>query len=151
MNRLRAFLRLSAGERRLLVEATLLLAAMRLSLRVLPLRALQRLSGSLSSDGEARHDAVSPERIAWAVGGGSRVMPGATCLTRALAIQILLERRGYRTELRVGLARTRNGEIEGHAWVEAGDKVVGAEGDLAPYTLLPLPGRSTFDSLPVRR
>jgi hypothetical protein len=41
----------------------------------------------------------------------------ASCVPRSLALQRLLQRRGWAARIRVGVRRA-NGSIEGHAWVE---------------------------------
>lgn len=42
---------------------------------------------------------------------------GGSCLVRSFSLWALLLRRGLSTEIRVGLRR-REGQIEGHAWIE---------------------------------
>ena len=98
MTRLGRFLRLSPADRRLLVTAALLLAAIRLGLTLLPYRRLRGLVDRLAVAAPRRQPAppASPERIAWAVTRASHSVPGATCLTQALAARVLLERRGDR-------------------------------------------------------
>jgi hypothetical protein len=46
----------------------------------------------------------------------SRLVPGATCLHRALASRVWLARRGVASEIVVGFRR--EGALEGHAWLE---------------------------------
>ncbi len=46
----------------------------------------------------------------------SRLVPGATCLHRALASRVWLARRGISSEIVVGFRR--EGGLEGHAWLE---------------------------------
>jgi hypothetical protein len=85
----------------------------------------------------------SVERIAWAVGAASRYVPTATCLSQALAAQVLLARHGHPASLRIGVARGAAGRLEAHAWIESrGRIVIGGTADLARYTPLPaLDGR----------
>jgi hypothetical protein len=79
------------------------------------------------------------ERIAWAVAVASQCIIGATCLTQALAAQVLFRRRGYPSCLRIGVAKIEEARLDAHAWVESQGKIVigGAEG-MSRYTLLPL-------------
>ena len=56
-------------------------------------------------------------------------IPG-TCLSRSLALQWLLARRGITTVLRLG-GRIADGLLEAHAWVEHDGAVVGSPQDLA--------------------
>jgi hypothetical protein len=67
---------------------------------------------------------VAPAAV-WAVDAASRLVPGPACLSRALAAQALLERRGHRAELRIGFRREPDGRLAGHAWVETAGADVG--------------------------
>jgi Transglutaminase-like superfamily len=79
------------------------------------------------------------EDVAWAVRQASRVVPRSSCLTQALATQVLLARSGYSSQLRIGVARGARGDLEAHAWVESdGQRVIGARG-AERYALLPVP------------
>ena len=139
MKRLRKFLHLTSSDRRLLVSTMLLLGALRVGLRLLPFRTLQRVVAELAQPpaGLRRANQSSVERLVWAVTAASRYVPRATCLTQALAAQVLLGRHGHRTQLRVGVARGEEGRLEAHAWLESEGKVVVGGGELSRYVLLP--------------
>lgn len=78
---------------------------------------------------------VPLERIAWAVVNAGARVPGATCLERALAAQLLFGRRGYASSLQIGVAK--NDHVQAHAWVEYdGDVVVGDCPELEQYEVL---------------
>jgi hypothetical protein len=65
-----------------------------------------------------------------------------TCLTQALATQILLGWRGHPTHLRIGVAYSETGQLQAHAWIESdGQIVVGELSDLPRYHPLPLEGQ----------
>ena len=143
--RLVRFLNLPEGDRGLLVRAAVLLGVTRVGLHVLPFLSLQRLllrPGGLSwrlrpSNGTPSRGASWTERVVWAVSVASVYVPGArSCLPRALATQSLLERRGVPARLRLGLAKSENGTIEGHAWVESDGRVVIGGTDLDRYTTI---------------
>jgi len=88
MRRLRRFLTLPATDRRLLVEAVLFLAAIRLGLRLLPFRTLWRLLDRAPRPSVAA-GLFSPDRIAWAVSVTSPYVLGVRpCLPQALAAQL---------------------------------------------------------------
>ena len=59
-----------------------------------------------------------------------RYVPRTTCLTLALAVQILLARRACPAQLCIGVAKTEDG-LEAHAWVESHKRIVmgGTEGN----------------------
>lgn len=64
------------------------------------------------------------EVFSWAVHQGSKLVPRATCLTRALALQYLLARAGINSLVRVGVAGHHDGSFEAHAWLVANDRVL---------------------------
>jgi Transglutaminase-like superfamily len=136
MTRLGRFLRLSPGDRWLLVTAALLLAATRLGLILLPYRKLRGLVDRLARVSSRRRLAppASPERIALAVTRASRAVPGATCLTQALAAKVLLERRGHPARVRVGIGRAEGARLLAHAWVECEGRIMLGGTDLTRYT-----------------
>ena len=79
----------------------------------------------------------SADRVAWAVEMASWRMPGAkSCLTQALAAQVLLGRRGYPTLLHIGVAKGEQGRFRAHAWLESKGKVVIGGLEQEPFTLL---------------
>jgi len=136
LNRLRKYLRLPAPDRRLLLEAAMLQAAVRLALWFLPARTWHRLSACVGIPMRHRPSAcvVSPSRAAWAIAATTRVIPRSTCLVRALAAQRLLARHGYPSTLHLGVARAPHG-LDAHAWLECqGAILLGA----------PAPGRYTL-------
>ena len=112
----------------------------RACLRFVPLRTWQRITtrhwrGRPPSLGETPtvvHD------VTWAVSLVSRTVPGATCLTQALAAQILLSRRGCGSRLKIGVARAAAGGLVAHAWLESDGMVVLGGPDIGSYTPLNL-------------
>jgi hypothetical protein len=76
-------------------------------------------------------------RVAWAVRAASRRIPGASCLTQAVAARLLLARYGHHALLRIGVRRDERGGFEAHAWAEVdGWPVVGGR-DVGHYRRLP--------------
>jgi hypothetical protein len=75
--------------------------------------------------------------VSWSVRRSARLVPGASCLTQALAVQFLLARRGFQSTIKVGV-REEGGKILAHAWLISGDTVVigGAGTDLSAYASL---------------
>jgi len=136
--RLGKFLRLPSAERWLAAEAVLVLAMIRIGLWLLPLRRLQRIiahaTRGASSGGQT--DESFPKRAGRAVARASAYIPRATCLPQALVVQFLLERRGYTPDLRIGMGRGAQRQLEGHAWVEHGGEVVFGAGFPAAQVVL---------------
>jgi hypothetical protein len=120
-----------AAHRGLLLRGFLLALATRIALWTLPTRiVLQYVHRRVDERRASARGAAAlpPERIAWGVRIPARRIPHASCLTQALAAQILLARHGYASELRVGVGREANGEFGAHAWVEVdGMIVIGGE------------------------
>ena len=133
------FLLLPTTEKLLLMEAVFLLITMELGKRILPFRALRRLLPQAADEYAqlSRASYTPPERIAWAVQAASRWTPGArSCLTQALAAQVLLTRRNHTARLHIGVARGERDRFQAHAWVESGGKVLIGESGLERYTPL---------------
>ena len=77
------------------------------------------------------------EKIAWAVRAASKGVPHATCLTQALAAQVLFSRYRHAADLKIGVAKGDAGGLEAHAWLEHGGRVViGNVRDLGRYVPL---------------
>jgi len=134
MDLLVRFLRLSAPDRRLIVRAAGWLLLVRVALWTRPFARVQQLVTVAASE-PSRAPAVAPGRLAWAVESAALGIPKASCLTQALAAQIMLERSGARPDLKIGVAADRE-SFEAHAWLELdGRPLVGAH-DLERYAQL---------------
>jgi len=125
---------LGAGGPALLAEAGLLLIRIRLALFF---SSLTRIRRELlpAADLTGHLPAASLARMAWCVRNMARLVPAATCLTQALALQKLLHRRGVASELRVGVRRDGPDGLAAHAWVVVDGVVVigGSVRDLAAF------------------
>jgi hypothetical protein len=126
---MRAFRRLRAlraADRRLLLEASSLLAVVRVGLWLLPFATVRRVARALGRSGPRATAAGGPDeaRVVWAIGVAGRAVPRSTCLVRALAGQALLARHGWPSELRLGVARGPDGAFRGHAWLEREGRVL---------------------------
>ena len=100
--------------------------------------ALRRIHGLSSGPGTipGLRD-VSVERLAWAVRTVSRVVPGATCLTQALALQALMTVAGRSGRVQIGVTQNGQHSFESHAWVEhEGRTLLSTPGEVARYTCL---------------
>lgn len=63
-------------------------------------------------------------RVAWGVAAMARLVPGASCLTQALAGQYLLARQGSTSKIRIGIERDTGKELKAHAWLVSGNHIV---------------------------
>ena len=135
MVRIVRFLNLSRSDKRLLLHCVWVVAAVRVVLTFLPHQAVIRLLRErIPSLGEGDQAA----RIVWAVGMAARLVPRASCLTQALAAQMLLARAGHQSNLRIGVAKHGESRFIAHAWLLSGERVLigGPPQDLARYTIL---------------
>jgi hypothetical protein len=140
VKRLHKDLYLLATDRYLLAIAALLLGLIRLGLWLLPCQTLLHLRATITCKAVTLpvpgHTTI--DRVAWAVEVMSRYVPMTTCLSQALATQVLLGRLGHTTSLCVGVARNAAGQFEAHAWVQCEGRIVmGGWDDLSRYTPLP--------------
>jgi hypothetical protein len=126
MRRVRKFLGLEASEQLLYLKSLLLVSAIRLGLWLLPFKVLQRLSAKMlpTSVKSSQIQANDWGRIATSVQVASRFVPQATCLTQALATQLLLGRKGYPARLQIGVTKNDEGRLQAHAWLESREAVV---------------------------
>jgi len=126
MDHLRKFCRLPAAERFFLVRAIALLAAVRIALWVLPFKMLQQISAKVARTCSAsqKRSEFSKERGVWAIQVASRYVPRTTCLTQALAAQVLLGFGGIPASVRIGVAKPTASDFEAHAWVESDGKIL---------------------------
>jgi hypothetical protein len=141
MKCIRKFLHLSSRDRKLVIKAVLLVGAVRLGLWLLPFQVVLRMleiQKKKTAEFRKANPAAPLDRYIWAVKAASQYLPAATCLTQALATQTLLTKNGHPADLRIGVLKTKEGQLEAHAWVESDGKIViGNLPDLARYNALP--------------
>jgi len=131
---LQQFRDLPAVERKLLLWTFALAVAIRLLLWVVPFRFARRLFST--------RPAVSPalaqfpvKRLSWSVQASAKRIPGASCLTQALALHRLMVRAGHTADLRIGIAKDDASRLASHAWLEhEGEILIGDNGDLDRYS-----------------
>lgn len=115
-----------------MLRAAVVVAGVRLGLWVLPFRAvlgIPRWRDSLSA-ASSQLASIPVGRLCWAVQAAARRIPGASCLTRALALQHLLACAGQSSRVRIGVAKNASG-LESHAWLESrGEILIGNTGSL---------------------
>ncbi len=132
----RKLVALPAGERDVMLQAAVLLPAVRLVQRVLPFKRWRPL---LTRRAPQAAKTFTPEAIAQALDRARRGVPGVyTCLPVAYAGHLLLHRHGHASNIIVGAARDAAGKVEAHAWVECEGKVlIGELPDLRRFVPFP--------------
>ena len=130
---------LNPEARKLLLQAIPLVVAVRIALWLIPAHRIFRYAARW-----VEHAKQNPSRgrptvhyVAWAVRVVSRRVPRASCLTQALAGQILMGKHGHVSEICVGVARDAKGTLIAHAWLDTGGQVLIGNQDLERYTRLP--------------
>lgn len=142
MNRVAELFAPSPPDRRLLIEAWIVLAAMRVAVRTISLARLSKLTSRSRGKRLGDRDLPSVEAIVRAVDRASVAIPGGrNCLLRALTAELMLRRVNYETELKIGVAKPPHGEFRAHAWVEIAGKIVTGELESGDYVTLARPGR----------
>lgn len=137
MAAIRKFLRLPWQEQCLLLGAALWLSLIRLGLVLFPFPTLQSALDLAGRRGAPRWLRPNEDRIAWAVMTASRRLPlASTCLTQALAARVMLARRALPAQIVIGVARAPEGNLEAHAWLEYGGRVLVGGPDVSRFTPL---------------
>jgi hypothetical protein len=144
---LKNFLGRSDEERRLMIEAMVLLPIARLSLALCGYTATRALFETLSRipgprTNEARAHEL-PALITQIIHAAARhAVCQTSCLRRSLVLWTLLRQQGFRPMLRFG-ARNMDGQFEAHAWVELGGKVLDPT-SVVTHTFVPFPCTSAL-------
>jgi hypothetical protein len=124
-------LSLTPIEQRRLAQAFLIVAGVRIGLSLVPFPRFQALLARLRAQASVKSGAgPTTEQLARDVSVVSNYVPGATCLTQALAGQVLLQHFGHCAVVHVGVTKDV-GPIQAHAWPESGGKVVIGESEVA--------------------
>lgn len=130
----RRWRRLRPGERSLPLQALVALPAVALALR---LRGLARVQTALQrwprAPGApvARGAADAARRVAWCVYvAATHGLWPANCLQRSVVTVWFLRRRRILGELRIGVRRGADGQLDFHAWVEHDGQVINDHSDV---------------------
>jgi hypothetical protein len=124
-------LTLTRQESALLLLAAPVVFTVRLALWLLPSRVIVRRITRLvmPNDSDGKETSMTIRTIVWAVEAASRRIPRATCLTQAIAAQLLLRCFGFGATFCIGVARQPDGAFRAHAWLERqGRPILGGSG-----------------------
>jgi hypothetical protein len=113
---------LSGQEMLFLAHCLTVVIAVRLALTLSSYNRVRSLVTRL----DARRDASIADlrRVAWGVAAAARLVPGASCLTQALAGQYLLARQGSTSKISIGIEKGTGNELKAHAWLMSGSHIV---------------------------
>jgi Transglutaminase-like superfamily len=121
MKGLRRFAQLTATEKRILLRVLFVVGVARAALWVASTDKARKLTARAAAGASG-----SLDQMVWAVTVAGRYLPGATCLTQALAAQALLTQSGYPSQVEIGVAKDDDDRrrLQAHAWVVCHGQVV---------------------------
>lgn len=130
------FLSLRFSEKVFIAHCIIVLCIIRLALSLKSASFIMRKISAIHVTEEG--DQKTSRMIAWGVGACSIFVPGATCLTQALAGQYLMARHNHRSIVRIGIKRDNHKNIKAHAWLLSGGFVVlgGKASDMPLYATM---------------
>lgn len=135
--------RLSAADRRLVMETLILLGLARAAVMILPFRWLAGILGQREKSAAAKIEtsaalpASQIRRIAWAVRRIACHTPWrSNCLAKAVAGRFMLRRRQIASTLYFGMIKDSEGRLAAHAWLKSGDVVLTGGSNLDRYTIV---------------
>jgi hypothetical protein len=125
-----------------LIEAILVLRCVRFGLRRLRYATLvRRLERSATWAGSRRARLLTTDLHIRILAAMSQVrrrhIHDFTCLEEALTIQWLLRRQGLNAQVRIGVVKTDDEQLMGHAWVECDGRIVSLD-PVSPAHYVPL-------------
>jgi hypothetical protein len=132
--KLAKFRALGPAEKWTLLHATVWLALARVMIIAVPFRKLaERLSGTQgSSKGEPDPELL--ERVGFAVRAAASNVPWRSdCFPQSIAGWMLLKHHGYASTIHLGVERSGETNLIGHAWLTSGETVVTGGEDLDRY------------------
>ena len=135
--RLYSKLKLLSAETQLnLFKAAIIIAIIKIGLKVLPYPTFKKLyDRGIQSDFQEEYPQTKLSKAAWAIKVVSARWPwNATCLPQALSFKYFF-RKDPSLHLKIGVNKTNQGIFQAHAWVEKEGKVLIGE---TPETFVPL-------------
>lgn len=138
MSSLRRFIVSNSREKKMILWTIFWLFYFRLRNMILPYRLIKRSTSEEIVDEPSIETVNKPiiDEVSRTVERCQRFVPGATCLTQALATKAVLKRYGQNSTIRIGVAKSET-SIDAHAWVEVnGQIILGRQPNNARYAML---------------
>lgn len=130
MRLLKTLRRLTVQDWRLFAGALVALAVCRARLRCQNFAAVRAWAAA-----DNGHGAAPINRLTWSIEAASKRMKGATCLSKALALQHMLARNGHDSELRIGVDKSE-GLLTAHAWLVHHERILIGGSEIENHALL---------------
>ena len=134
-NKLVRFARLDGADKWLLMRAAAWLGVARLRLAFTSFQQLSERLSNDSPDTRVEPDSEFLRRVGFSVRAAANNVPWRSdCFPQAIAACMLLKRKGHASKIHLGVEKSGEGSIAGHAWLTCGDVVVVGGDDLDRYT-----------------
>ena len=134
------FMDLSLNDQLFIIRVVLLLILLRISLKLIPFHVLYFIIKFFlhkTAYSFTEHLKYT-NRVIWAVETLGRYLLRTKCLAQALAVHILLNRKGIDNSIRIGFIKNKN-RLSAHAWIKAGETILtGASQNLPFYFNIPI-------------
>ena len=131
------FRQLEAKDKLLLLKAVGWLAVARIMLAT---NSFEKLTEKLADAGQSNGlepDPVELRRMSYAISAAANNVPWRSdCFPQSIAGRLMLRRCGLPSTIHLGVERTGEANLAGHAWLTCGETVVTGGGDLDRYTEL---------------
>lgn len=127
LSALRKFMQLESEHRKLILHATFYLVSARIYILSRDMKTLQRWTSVPT------RCAYPVGRIIWAVSRAAQIVPGVTCLVKALALQRLLAMSGHQSEIKIGVSTTT--KFKAHAWLCCEGDILVSDIDVGDYSI----------------
>ncbi|MDD5597010.1 MAG: lasso peptide biosynthesis B2 protein [Victivallaceae bacterium] len=133
-NYLKSFIKIPLNEKKIVFETVVLLLLGRILLLV-PYKYMKRFFGVYNETPENKvADIRESRRISIYIRlVGNKLPWKCTCLVKALAAKIMLQRRKIPATIYFGMARNEERKLIAHAWVKCGDFLVVGKDDKYEY------------------
>jgi hypothetical protein len=129
------FSELDGADKWLLLRAAVWLGIARVMLIVMPFQRLAERLSVPAGDPAPLPDEEVLRRIGFAVAAAANNVPWRSdCFPQAIAASRLIRGYGYSSTIHLGVERTGEEGLAGHAWLTCGDSVVTGGADLHRYT-----------------
>ncbi len=139
--KIRSFFKVSSKERLLFFEALLFIAIARIAIRFFSFKKLLNYLGTpqteLPVEMLTEADKLYLQKIGKAIRRASRVAFWKTlCYEQAITGKLMLRRRKIGTTIYIGMMKSEEKGLEGHAWIRAGNYIVTGNIALEQYTIV---------------